>query len=179
MTTPVDISNPSSTPSRSLSVSYDNPSIEELSIHEENQVPEAIPIDIESPIPIITSSEISSSLSELDPMLKTRSETSSPIAHEQTTTETSDEQIPIEIVNEKDSFTETIENPSPITEDTSLIIEREPSISVEDSVNEPSISIDESVDTSEKNEPSLSTSFTESSNGDLFQLIQDDVLDIP
>jgi hypothetical protein len=71
--------------------------------------------------------------------------------------------------------TNSIDEKSLLTENQPPIIESEPSVSVEDSVN-----------TSEKNESSLSISISngfndlsiEKKNDDLFQLTEDDPLDI-
>ncbi len=156
--------------SRSSSVSFDNPSIEGSSLNEDTQIPICIPITTDSPLPVTT---LSSSLSELDPMLNNRPRTPSPIPSpvidEPIMTKSIDEQVSTNSIDERSSLTDTIENKPPI-------IENEPSPSVEDSIN-----------TSEKNESSLSISISngfndssiEQKNDDLFQLIEEDQIDIP
>jgi hypothetical protein len=106
-------------------------------------------------------------------MLNNRPQTPSPIpalvTDEQIKTETTNEQIMTNSTEDRASLTDTIENQPPI-------IEKQTSVSVEDSIN-----------ISDKNEPSLSISTnsglndssTDSPNGDLFQLIEEDVLDLP
>jgi len=156
--------------SRSSSVSFDNPSIEGSSLNEDTQIPICIPITTDSPLPVTT---LSSSLSELDPMLNNRPRTPSPIPSpvidEPIMTKSTDEQVSTNSIDERSSLTDTIENQPPI-------IENEPSPSVEDSIN-----------TSEKKESSLSISISngfndssiEQKNDDLFQLIEEDQIDIP
>jgi len=159
--------------SRSPSVSIDNPSIDDISSNDENHIKPDSP----SPLPTTTTSPplpgLSSSLSELDPMLNNRPRTPSPIpalvTDEQIKTETTNEQIMTNSTEDRASLTDTIENQPPI-------IEKQTSVSVEDSIN-----------ISDKNEPSLSISTnsglndssTDIPNGDLFQLIEEDVLDLP
>ena len=158
------------TVSRSSSISFDNPSVEGSSLNEDTQMSVGIPIITGSPVP----TALSSSLSELDPMLNNRPRTPSPMPSPivdepiMTTTNT-DEQVSTDPIEENSLVTEIIENEPPV-------IEIEPSASIEDSIN-----------TSEKNESSLSISMSngindlsiEKKNDDLFQLTVEDPLDIP
>ncbi len=152
--------------SRSSSISFDNPSISGSPLNEDTQIPISITITTDSPLAVPT---LGSSLSELDPILNNRPRTPSPIPspviNEPIMTNSPDEQISTNSIDEK----------SLLTENQPPIIESEPSVSVEDSVN-----------TSEKNESSLSISISngfndlsiEKKNDDLFQLTEDDPLDI-
>lgn len=152
--------------SRSSSISFDNPSISGSPLNEDTQIPISITITTDSPLAVPT---LGSSLSELDPILNNRPRTPSPIPspviNEPIMTNSPDEQISTNSIDEK----------SLLTENRPPIIESEPSTSVEDSVN-----------TSEKNESSLSISISngfndlsiEKKNDDLFQLTEDDPLDI-
>jgi hypothetical protein len=127
-----------------------------------------------------TSSGLSSSLSELDPMLNNRARTPSPIpspiVDEQIMTKSTDEQIMTNSTDDKSLLTDTIEKLPLIIEKQSPVIEKQISTSVEDSIN-----------ISEKNEPSLSISINsglndlsiERKNDDLFQIIEEDSLDLP
>ena len=64
--------------SRSSSVSFDNPSIDDSSLNDENQVSHGKPIPTEAFLPLPSTPGLSSSLSELDPMLNGRPRTPSP-----------------------------------------------------------------------------------------------------
>jgi len=164
--------------SRSSSISLDNPSIDGLSSNDENQISK---ITTDSPLLTTTTSGLSSSLSELDPMFNNRPRTPSPlpspIIDEQIiTTNTDEQQIMTNHAEDRSSLTDTVENEPLIVETQPLIIEKPISASVEDSINN-----------SEKNEPSLSISMNsgvndfsiERKNDDLFQIIEEDTLDLP
>jgi hypothetical protein len=141
-------------------------------LNEENQLPITTDPPLLLTLPPPPPSELSSSLSELDPMLNHRPRTPSPIPSpiidEQIMTKPSDEQIMTNSIDEKSSLTETLEPSPPIVEKPALI-------SAEDSIN-----------ISKKTEPSLSLSMNgestdfipERKNEDLFQIIQVDSLDI-
>jgi len=166
--------------SRSSSISLDNPSIDGLSSNDENQISNLIPITTDSPLLTTTTSGLSSSLSELDPMFNNRPRTPSPlpspIIDEQIITTNTDEQIMTNSIEDRSSLTDTVENEPLIVETQPLIIEKPISASVEDSINN-----------SEKNEPSLSISMNsgvndfsiERKNDDLFQIIEEDTIDLP
>jgi hypothetical protein len=138
--------------SRSSSVSFDNPSIDGSSLNDENQIPNSRPITTDSPLlQSITTPGLSSSLSELDPMLNSRPRTPPTIV---------DEQIMMIPTDDK--------SPSIDTVDQILILEKQPSIVIEESnehsvLSSPSPSIDLSV---------------ERKNDDLLQITQEDSLDL-
>jgi hypothetical protein len=108
---------------------------------------------------------------------RTPSPLPSPIIDEQIiTTNTDEQQIMTNYIEDRSSLTDTVENEPLIVETQPLIIEKPISASVEDPINN-----------SEKNEPSLSISMNsgindfsiERKNDDLFQIIEEDTLDLP
>jgi len=134
-----------------------------------------------------TSSGLSSSLSELDPMLNNRPRTPSPIpspiVDEQIMTKSTDEQIMTNSTDDKSLLTDTIEKPPLIIEKQTSVIEKQTPV-IEKQI---STSVEDSINISEKNEPSLSISINsglndlsiERKNDDLFQIIEEDSLDLP
>ncbi len=175
--------------SRSSSISLDNPSIDGLSSNDENQISNFIPVKTDSPLlTTTTTSGLSSSLSELDPMFNNRPRTPSPlpspIIDEQIITTNTDEQIMTNSTEDRSSLTDTFKNePLIIEKSTSIAVENQPSI-IE---KQTSVSVEDSINTSEKNEPSLSISINsavndlsiERKNDDLFQIIEEDTVDLP
>jgi len=170
--------------SRSSSISLDNPSIDGLSSNDEN----FIPVKIDSPLLTTTTSGLSSSLSELDPMFNNRPRTPSPlpspIIDEQIITTNTDEQIMTNSIEDRSSLTDTFKNePLIIEKSTSIAVENQPLI-IE---KQTSVSVEDSINNSEKNEPSLSISMNsgvndfsiERKNDDLFQIIEEDTIDLP
>jgi hypothetical protein len=151
--------------SRSSSVSFDNPSIDGSSLNDEN----LRPVTTDSPSLLTTAAlGLSSSLSELDPMLNGRPRTPSPMPSTLV-----DEQIMTLPIDDKPILTDTVDNQVPI-------IEEQPSITVEDSIDisektehsvlsSPSISIDNGL-----NELSI-----ERKNDDLLQITEEDSIDLP
>jgi len=149
--------------SRSSSVSFDNPSIDGSSLNDENQIPNSRPITTDSPLlQSITTPGLSSSLSELDPMLNSRPRTPPTII---------DEQIMMIPTDDK--------SPSIDTVDQTLILEKEPSIVMEESIN-----VSEPNEHSVLSSPSpsidngLNDLSVERKNDDLLQITQEDSLDL-
>jgi hypothetical protein len=140
--------------SRSSSVSFDNPSIDGSSLNDENQIPNSRPITTDSPLlQSITTPGLSSSLSELDPMLNSRPRTPSPT-----------------IVDEQIMMIPTDDN----TVDQTLILEKQPSIVIEESIN-----VSEPNEHSVLSSPSPSIDLSvERKNDDLLQITQEDSLDL-
>jgi hypothetical protein len=155
--------------SRSSSVSFDNPSIDDSSVNDENHISKTT----DSPLLLATTmtNRLSSSLSELDPMLTSRPRTPSPvppiIIDEQPLTIPADEQLLIIPVDD------TIDN---------QLLQSEKQIST---------SVEESLDVSEKTEHSvLSSPSVSIANGlndlsidrindELLHVTQEDALDLP
>ncbi|CAF1482575.1 unnamed protein product, partial [Adineta steineri] len=145
--------------SRSSSVSFDNPSIDGLSLNDENQITNSKPILIDTPllIPTAITTEISSSLSELDPMLNGRVRTPSP--------------IPSTMIDEQIMTIPTDDT----TDNQPMTIENQPSTVIEES-----ITISEHTENSVLSSASIDNDLNiEKKNDDLLQIIEEDVLDLP
>ncbi|CAF4244736.1 unnamed protein product, partial [Adineta steineri] len=145
--------------SRSSSVSFDNPSIDGLSLNDENQITNSKPILIDTPllIPTATTTEISSSLSELDPMLNGRVRTPSP--------------IPSTMIDEQIMSIPTDDT----TDNQPMTIENQPSTVIEES-----ITISEHTENSVLSSASIDNDLNiEKKNDDLLQIVEEDVLDLP
>ncbi|CAF3547720.1 unnamed protein product [Rotaria sordida] len=163
--------------SRSSSVSFDNPSIDGSSLNEENQISNSTALTTDSPLPLANIiSGLSSSLSELDPMLNNRPRTPSPISlkkiNEQQNMTISTDDTPI--------FTDTLDSQPLIVANQSIILENQSSVSIEDSIN-----VSEKAEHSVMSSLSLSTDnglndlSTERKNDDLLQVTHIDSLEIP
>ncbi|UJR36230.1 hypothetical protein I4U23_028962 [Adineta vaga] len=154
--------------SRSSSVSFDNPSIDGSSLNEENQGTNTLPITTDSPLALPnTKPELSSSLSELDPIFNVRPRTPSPIPSTMV-----EESVISLIPDDKSSVIDTIDNPS-------IPIEIQPSVIVEESKNTfelPENSVISSSSTSI--DMGLNELSIERKNDDLFQNIPEDALDM-
>ncbi|CAF1378205.1 unnamed protein product [Adineta steineri] len=145
--------------SRSSSVSFDNPSIDGLSLNDENQTTNSKPILIDTPllIPTAITTEISSSLSELDPMLNGRVRTPSP--------------IPSTMIDEQIMTIPTDDT----TDNQPMTIENQPSTVIEESIN-----ISEHTENSVLSSASVDNDLNiEKKNDDLLQIVEEDVLDLP
>ena len=111
-------------------------------------------------------SEFSSSLSELDPMLNNRSRTPSPTVNQSIVTISTDDKV---------FLTATIDTPS-------SIIENQSSVSVENSIRNVSEKIEHSIlssSSSISNDNELNDLNIEKKTDDLLQVTQEDTLDLP
>ncbi|CAF2400115.1 unnamed protein product [Rotaria sp. Silwood2] len=177
--------------SRSSSVSFDNPSIDGSSLNEENLIPNSTLLTTSSPLPLAcTTAGLSSSLSELDPMLNNRPRTPSPIP-----TTIVDEQQNMTIpTDNKSILTDSVDSQSLIVENQPLLLENQPSIVENQSViveKQSSIFVEDSINVFEKAEHSVLSSLSisidqslndlsiERKNDDLLQVTHLDALDLP
>lgn len=154
----------------------------ESSLNEDNQIPICVPITTNSPV------ALSSSLSELDPMLNSRhSPFPSPIADEQIMTNISDEPIMANVPDEQvmsNSIDETSSLTETLQKEISLPADQQSASPIEKQL---SVSVDDSLNTSEKNESSLSMSMSngfnelsiEKKDDDLLQLTEEDPIELP
>lgn len=188
---------PQTTMSRSSSVSFDNPSIDGLSLNDEHSIPNATNRTNDSPLPLAgTTPGLSSSLSELDPMLNNRPRTPSPIPAlipiEQAMTVSSDDKSTLTEVTDN-SQSSIVETQSPVNIEESVKLPEEQlqiSGSVEESMRmsekmEDSIQLSEKPEYSTLSSPSMSIDHglsdlsVERKNDDLLQITQVDTLDLP
>ncbi|CAF2080856.1 unnamed protein product [Rotaria magnacalcarata] len=151
--------------SRSSSISFDNPSIDGLSLNDENQIPNSTIRVSDSPLPLTsTTPGLSSSLSELDPILNNRPRTPSPIS-----SIIVDEKAMTLPLADKSIVIETIDSEPSTTESKSLIVETQPSIIVEKPTNI-SEKIEQSMNSSEQHEHSILSSLSISIDNGLSDL---------
>ncbi|CAF3144888.1 unnamed protein product [Rotaria socialis] len=152
--------------SRSSSVSFDNPSIDGLSLNDENQISNLTILVSDSPLPLAstTTPGLSSSLSELDPILNNRPPTPSPIS-----SIIVDEKAMTIPLDDKSIVAETIDSEPSTTESKSLIAETQPSIIVEKPTNI-SEKIEQSINSSEQHEHSILSSLSVSIDNGLSDL---------
>ncbi|CAF4488117.1 unnamed protein product [Rotaria sp. Silwood1] len=180
--------------SRSSSVSFDNPSIDGSSLNEENQISNSRLLTTDSPLPLANATPgLSSSLSELDPMLNNRPRTPSPSPIQSTIV---DKQQNMTIpTDDKSILTDSVYSQPLIVENKPLVVvENQPVVMENQSVieeNQTSVSIENSINVSEKAEHSVLSSLSmsmehglndlsiERKNDDLLQITHTDPLELP